>query len=185
MKTANVDFSSESKRVAYKLLHFGMYRQVAMKYWEGNADKLSAGGCTRDSCGAVTSHGWRLVAVAIAVLLPIVDTGCQPEKDRCTAANAGKHVGEFKFVIDRVTGGRPSQNGYILSLGGRHSNPCLTVLVPPEVFGSSDFLRELNGKFVAVYGQIMLHDGKPEILLTSAGYLARAPSSGGVVSESD
>jgi len=85
-----------------------------------------------------------------------------------TAREAAQHVGETATITDKVDGVHQSSKGNIfLNMGGTYPNPAFTAFIPAR--GAAQFRQpqQYQGRTVAVSGRITLHQGKPEIIVTS------------------
>src|ERR1700681_4948300 len=90
----------------------------------------------------------------------------------CTAAEAGKHVGEIATITDKVDGVHQSGRGNIfLNLGGKNPNQIVTVFIPAASAGDFSNPQQYDGKTVAVSGKITLYHGKPEIQVTNVSQI--------------
>ena len=90
----------------------------------------------------------------------------------CTAAEAGKHVGEIATVTDRVDGVHQSSKGNIfLNMGGKYPNQAFTAWIPSASAGQFSNPQQYEGKTVAVSGKITLYRGKPEIIVTNVSQI--------------
>jgi hypothetical protein len=90
----------------------------------------------------------------------------------CTAAEAGKHVGEIATITDKVNGVHQSGRGNIfLNLGGKNPNQMVTAFIPAASAGDFSNPQQYDGKIVAVSGKITLSQGKPEILVTNVSQI--------------
>jgi hypothetical protein len=90
----------------------------------------------------------------------------------CTAAEAGKHVGEIATITDKVDGVHLSGRGNIfLNLGGKNPNQMVTAFIPAASAGDFSNPQQYDGKIVAVSGKITLSQGKPEILVTNVSQI--------------
>ena len=90
----------------------------------------------------------------------------------CTAAEAGKHVGEIATITDKVDGVHQSGRGNIfLNLGGKNPNQIVTVFIPAASAGDFSNPQQYEGKTVAVSGKITLYHGKPEIIVTNVSQI--------------
>ena len=90
----------------------------------------------------------------------------------CTAAEAGKHVGEIATITDKVDGVHQSGRGNIfLNLGDRNPNQIVTVFIPAASAGDFSNPQKYDGKTVAVSGKITLNHGKPEIIVTNVSQI--------------
>jgi DNA/RNA endonuclease YhcR with UshA esterase domain len=90
----------------------------------------------------------------------------------CTAAEAGKHVGEIATITDKVNGVHQSGRGNIfLNLGGKNPNQVVTVFVPASSAAEFSNPQQYDGKTVAVSGKIELYHGKPEIIVTNVSQI--------------
>jgi hypothetical protein len=82
-----------------------------------------------------------------------------------TAVEAAKHVGETATVTGKVDGVQHLSNGNIfLNMGGKYPNQAFTAFIPSSSAGPP---QQYQGRTVAVSGEIALHKGKPEIVVTS------------------
>src|SRR6266567_6854777 len=90
----------------------------------------------------------------------------------CTAAEAGKHVGEIATVTDKVDGVHQSSKGNIfLNMGGKYPNQAFTAWIPSASAGQFSNPQQYEGKTVAVSGKITLYRGKPEIIVTNVSQI--------------
>ena len=90
----------------------------------------------------------------------------------CTAAEAGKHVGEIATITDKVEGVHQSGRGNIfLNLGGKNPNQMVTAFIPAASAGDFSNPQQYDGKIVAVSGKITLSQGKPEIVVTNVSQI--------------
>ena len=90
----------------------------------------------------------------------------------CTAAEAGKHVGEIATITDKVDGVHQSGRGNIfLNLGGKNPNQIVTAFIPAASAGDFSNPQQYEGKTVAVSGKIELYHGKPEIIVTNVSQI--------------
>jgi hypothetical protein len=90
----------------------------------------------------------------------------------CTAAEAGKHVGEIATITDKVNGVHQSGRGNIfLNLGGKNPNQMVTAFIPATSAGDFSNPQQYDGKIVAVSGKITLSQGKPEIVVTNVSQI--------------
>jgi hypothetical protein len=85
-----------------------------------------------------------------------------------TAREAAQHVGETATITDKVDGIHQSGKGNILlNMGGIYPNPAFTAFIPARSAAQFRQLQQYEGRTVAVFGKISLHQGKPEIIVTS------------------
>ena len=90
----------------------------------------------------------------------------------CTAAEAGKHVGEIATITDKVNGVHQTGTGNIyLTLGGNNPNQIVTAFIPAANAGDFSNPQQYESKTVAVSGKITLYHGKPQIIVTNVSQI--------------
>jgi len=85
-----------------------------------------------------------------------------------TAREAAQHVGETATIMDKVDGVHQSGKGNIfLNMGGTYPNPAFTAFIHARSAAQFPQPQQYEARTVAVSGKITLHEGKPEIIVTS------------------
>ncbi len=85
------------------------------------------------------------------------------------AGNVAKYAGETVTVCEKVFGGKlmSASNAILLNLGGFGSSRQLTVFIPGSVRAKFKGRPEIDydGWDLMVTGKVVLHNGKPEIIV--------------------
>ena len=85
-----------------------------------------------------------------------------------TAREAAQHVGETATITDKVDDVHQSgKSNVLLNMGGKYPDPAFTAFIRARSAAQFPQPQQYEGRTVAVSGKITLHQGKPEIIVTS------------------
>lgn len=108
--------------------------------------------------------------LAFAFIGPIFG-GDMPEY---TSSEAGKHAGEKATVTGKVEDAHRAQGGSIfLNMGGKHPNEEFTVFIPAKHAEKFTDVEKYDGAVISVSGDIKMHEGKPEIVVTEPSQIVQ------------
>ena len=96
-----------------------------------------------------------------------------------TDREAAAHVGETATVVGTVAGVFRSKGGSVyVNFGVDYPRQTFTAVAPAPAGSWTEGLDSLMGKRVGVWGQIVSHRGRVEIVLKGGDQIAAAPDSG-------
>jgi DNA/RNA endonuclease YhcR with UshA esterase domain len=85
---------------------------------------------------------------------------------------AGKHAGEKATVTGKIEDVHRAQGGSIfLNMGGKHPNEEFVAFIPAKYAEKFADVEKNDGAVVTVSGEIKMHEGKPEIVVTEASQI--------------
>jgi DNA/RNA endonuclease YhcR with UshA esterase domain len=116
----------------------------------------------------------RLGRIGAVVLLGFAFVGTTLAEDvpDYSPTEAGKHAGEKATVTGKVEDAHRAQGGSIfLNMGGKHPNNEFTAFIPAKYAEKFGDVEKYDGAVVSISGEIKMHEGKPEIVLTEASQI--------------
>ncbi|MEP7015421.1 MAG: nucleotide-binding protein [Verrucomicrobiota bacterium] len=112
-------------------------------------------------------------AIAFCVLI-LAGTGFGEDAPNYTPTEAAKHAGEKATVTGKIEDAHRAQGGSIfLNMGGRHPNEEFTAFIPSKYAEKFLDIEKLDGAVVSVSGEIKMHEGKPEIVVTEPSQITQ------------
>lgn len=87
---------------------------------------------------------------------------------------AGKHAGEKATVTGKIEDAHRAQGGSIfLNMGGKHPNEEFVAFIPAKYAEKFSDIEKYDGAVVTVSGEIKMHEGKPEIIVTEPAQIVQ------------
>ncbi len=91
-----------------------------------------------------------------------------------TPTEAAKHAGEKASVTGKVEDMHRAPGGSIfLNMGGKHPNEEFTAFIPSKYAEKFADAEKYDGAVISVSGEIKMHEGKPEIVVTEPSQIVQ------------
>ena len=115
----------------------------------------------------------RTSAIAFLALILAGTTFAEDVPDY-SPTEAAKHAGEKATVTGKIEDAHRAQGGSIfLNMGGRHPNEEFTAFIPSKYADKFSDIEKYDGAVVSVSGEIKMHEGKPEIVVTEPSQITQ------------
>lgn len=115
----------------------------------------------------------RTILTALCLTLSLAPALAQTAQPPTIApADAKAHVGQTAVVEASVSSVRTSRSGVtFIDMDGLYPDNRFVAVIFVDDIGKFPGVRALEGKTVAISGPVQLYQGRPEIVLKSAGQL--------------